>query len=269
MENVLKYHNYKEFLNNYVNSSTAARGLRTELAKAMGCQAAYLTQVLAEKAELTEDHAYRLARHLNLPRVEFEYLILLVRLARARTQDLRVFLEGERQAILTQTNEVGSRLDSSQPKDIAFIEKYFSNWIASTIHLATSSEKYQTVEALCARLSLPKKVVLETLDFLEDYKMVQRQGSRWSFAGGPLHLDRTTQTSRSFQVHRRLQTIKALQQDDGSENLHFSSVFTLDKETFDELRAAFLDIIEKAHKKIHAGGTDELYAMTIDMFEVV
>ncbi|MNL74440.1 hypothetical protein D3C87_2000780 [compost metagenome] len=84
-----------------------------------------------------------------------------------------------------------------------------------------------------------------------------------------MHLDRKNEISRSFQAHRRLQAIRAIQQDDGAENLHFSSVFTLDKKTFEELKKAFLDGIQEAHKKIHAGGTEELYALTLDLFEMV
>lgn len=269
MKKVFDYDNYKDFLDNYVNSASSLRGLRTELAKAMGCQAAYLTQVLTGKAELTEDHAYRLARHLELPKLEFNYLILLVRLARARTNDLRLFLEAERLGMVAEHKEVHSRLESDDVSNEVFTRKYFSNWFTSAIHIATSSESYQTVEALSARLGLPKKIVLDTLKFLEESNLVQKEGGRWTFRGGPIHLDRKSDLGRAFQVHRRIQAIKAIQQDDGAENLHFSSVFTLDKDTFQELRKVFLDVIEQSHKKIHAGGTEELYALTLDVFEVV
>lgn len=268
MKKVFKFDNYKDFLNNYVNAKTAPRGLRTQLAKAMGCQTAYMTQVLNGKAELMEDHACRLVAHLELPKLEADYLMLLVRYARARTPELRLYLDNERREMIARSEEVHRRLTSAPSDDETFIKTYFGSWICSTIHIATSSENYQTIEALSTRLGLPKKIVSENLKFLATFGKVKKNGDRWVYAGGPLHLDRANPISRGFQAQRRWQVVKSILQGTSSQDLHLSSVFTLDKKTFEELRAEFLDALERAHKKIQAGGTQELYAISVDLFEV-
>jgi uncharacterized protein (TIGR02147 family) len=271
MKNVFAYDNYKNLLNNFVNAESSQRGLRTELAKAMGCQAAYLTQVLNSNAELTEDHAFKLTTHLRLSKLEADYFMILVRMSRAGTPDLRDFLEKERQDLLKKNDQIQSRVDSNQVSDAeAFTQRYFSSWIPSSVHIATSGKNFQTVKSLAARFGLPEELVLETLKFLEKHKLVQRTtAQQWVYVGGPLHLPNENTVASNYQINRRLQVIKSLQQDFDSKSIHFSSVFTLDKESYEEIRKLLLASIEKSHKTIHAGGTDEVYGMCVDLFKVI
>jgi uncharacterized protein (TIGR02147 family) len=270
MDSVFKYDNYKLFLNNYVTHKDAPRGLRSAWAKAMGCQAAYLSHVLKSNAELTEDHTFKLTQYLQFSKTEAAYLMTLVRMARAGTPELRKYLEKERQEILAETKKTLSRLDSKVAGAEEFTKKYFSSWVPSTVHIATSEKKFQTIEALALRLGLSEALVLETMQFLEEHKLVKKEGTKnWVFAGSPLYLPKETSENNAFQLHRRLQVMKSIQQDAGTENIHFSSVFTLDKASYEKVRQLLLESIEKSHKTIHAGGTEEIYGMCIDLYEIV
>jgi hypothetical protein len=78
-----------EFLNNLLDIRRHVRALRTRLAEAAGCQASYLSQVLAGTATFSVEQLRGIARYLELQPVAWEYLRELGILARAGTVDVR------------------------------------------------------------------------------------------------------------------------------------------------------------------------------------
>lgn len=261
--------NYQDYLQILINQLHSERGFQTKLAKAMSVQAAYLSQVLKGKADLNEDQAIALCHFIDFTDLETEYFLLLVRLSRAGTSELRVFLEDKMKKIQGEYQEIYSRVPSKQSHLSAEdTQRYFATWIPSTLHTATSSNQYQTVEKLAERLDLDTQVVKQTLKFLSDVGLVTHNENRYEFSGKSLHFTKQISMNQTIQISRRLQAIKSIEKDT-ADDLHFSSVFTIDKKTLTTLRELFLEVIESSHKEIHSSGTEELYAMCIDLFEVV
>jgi uncharacterized protein (TIGR02147 family) len=260
---------YKGFLSSLIYGEGSPRGLQVKYAKAMGCQAAYLSQVLKGKAELSEDHAVRLAGYLGLAPIAFEYFLLLVRLARASTPELKAYLETLRQRLIQDNEETQSRIKSERPEiPEAALQKYFSSWIPSTIHMATSSDAFQTIQALALRLRLSPAKVTQTLLLLEELGAVTQNGKIWKYSGGPIHFARKMPVNVQHQVSRRNQAIRSIE-DENPEDVHFSSIFTISRATFKGLKAELLDYIERSHQEIHRSESEELYEMCLDLFCVV
>src|SRR5437868_6404098 len=141
MKTLFDYDNYSNYLRDYVYGEQTYRGIQAELAKSMGCQAAYFSQVLKGTAELTEDHALKLVQYLGYSELEAEYFILLVRLGRASTPDLASYLEKRRQKLVQQSEDLKNKVESKSLSDVeSILSRYFTNWLPSTIHIATSSE---------------------------------------------------------------------------------------------------------------------------------
>jgi uncharacterized protein (TIGR02147 family) len=271
MMNLYDFSNYKDFLKNLVSGEDGYRGLRSELAKAMRCQAAYLTQVINAKADLTEEHGLRLSKHLSFSKLESQYLLLLIRHARASSPELKGYLEVEREEVRLRAQDLRHRVDS-QPiaENEKFIIRYFSNWASSAIHVATSSTSYQTVDSLARRLHLANETVTKELQWLEEHGLVRKEsGARWSFSGESIHLPKDSSLDSIHHLTRRIQAIQSIQQRRYTDDLHFSSLFTLDHKSFQQLRQLLAGTIEKSQRRIHAGGTDELYEICIDLFQLV
>ena len=263
------FDNYHEFLRNLVYGPQAQHGIQAKMAKAMGCQAAYLSQVLKEKAQLTDDHALNLASYLELDEIETEYLLLLVRHGRAATPQLKSHLERQRKKLQTTANEIKNRADArtvvSREMEVA---KYFTTWVAPTIHVATSSPSLQTVEALAHRFGLSQSKVQEVLDFLQQEGLINEENGRWLFSGNSLHLPRESPLHIAHQLTHRHQAIRSIEILN-SEDLHFSSICTMDVQDFRLLKKQMLDWIQKAQKKIHASGSEEVYGICVDLFSVI
>lgn len=265
----LKYDNYKKYLEDIIKNYPGGRGYQSMLAKAMNCQAAYLSQVLRGKVELTEDHAIKLVLFLKLNSLEADYFILLLRLSRAATRELSLYLEHKRLEMVAHQDDMENKVRAKTARDSeTFLSKYHSSWIPSTIHIATSSESLQTIESLSNRFHLPKTLVEETLLFLEKYNLVKRQNALWVFSGESIHLPKTYTLNESYQVSLRTKVIESIQQKN-KKNLHFSSTFTMSKKSYKEILEICNKAVEDSHKVIHESGTEEVYCMCVDLFEVI
>ncbi len=268
-KSVFEMKDYREFLTEHLQAGQPKRGIQAEFARAMGCQASYLIQVLKGQAELTEDQTLRLAKHLDLKNLETEYLLTLLRQTRAASRELVGFLEQRRLALLEESQEFKNRIGAKSPATTKkFLGQYFSDPWPSTLHIATSSKSYQTVAALAERFGLSEKKVLGIMEFLEVNRLVRKENGNFVFEGESVHLPRNSPIHESHQVGRRLQALTALHKGD-PENLHFSSVFTLDKKSHRELKKLFVQMAEKSHDVIHHGGTDEVYSICLDLFRVL
>lgn len=275
--NPLKFENYKEYLIKLVKVRKE-RGLQSQMAKAMGCQAAYLSQALKGKVDLTEDHAVRLAAFLKLNPLESEYFILLVRLGRATTPELRKYLEERRVELLEKEDELQNKVRAKGARDTEeFSAKYFSSFMPLLIHISTSSKHFQSVETLAERFNLSPVQIEATLKFLEEYHLVTKVFERgpkgpvekWKFSGESIHLPKNSSMNVPYQVSLRTLALKSIQEKKYKENLHFSSVFTMDKKSFKDILEILNRAIEESHKVIHQSGTEEVYSMAIDYFKVV
>lgn len=269
MEPIYQYHDANHFLNELVYGSHAKRGLQTQLAKAMGCQAAYLSQVLKEKAELTDDQALRLTKYLGFSPLESEYFLTLIRLRRAASVELKKYLTKQLAGIAQTADEMRHRADATTVNlQEKILSTYFSSWIPATLHVATSSPNFQTVSALAHRFGLSEKKVEDVLQFLATAGFVERRDHKWCFSGGSIHLPKESVFHITQQVAHRHQVIRSIECRSG-DDLHFSSVFTIDQEDFQKLKAQMRDWVQKTQKKIHASGTEEVYMFCLDMFCVV
>ena len=269
MNSSFAFTDYKSYLRDLTQGPSAKRGRQAELAKAMGCQAAYLSQVLRGKSDLTEEHGIRLVRHLGLDDRESEYFFTLLRKDRASTPELVEYLEEKRKKLLREASDLKNRVDAEPIEfDAETLAAYFASWVPSTIHVATSSKRYQDVGALAARLGLPETTILETLKFLERLNLVRRERDRWIHSGPSIHLPKESPFNHAQQFAHRQQVLRSLAVKD-KESLHFTSTFTLDEKDFATLRKALVVTIHSLQKNIHASGTEEIYGLSADLFRVV
>lgn len=266
---VTNFINYRDFLTKLIYGNQAKRGLQAQLSKAMGCQASYLSQVLKNKAELTEDHVVRLAKHLSFSKIEVEYILVLVRISRASTNLLKEYLEETRQQLSEQAKELKNKLSSRTiVKDQELFAPYFHSWIPSTIHIATSSPNFQTITTLTKRFGLTEEKVKEILTYLQQLGLVKKSLDKYVFNGDSMHLPRESVLDTSHQMLRRHQVARSLQIK-SPENLHFSSLFTIDMKDFEKIRNQFLNSIKDYQKTINDSGTDDVCCLCIDLFRVV
>lgn len=90
--NVFDFKDYREFLSTFISQQPKGGwGWRMKVARWIGTQSQFVSQVLSGKNDFSLEHAAQLADALDFTPQEKEYFILLVSYARAGTQSLKDF----------------------------------------------------------------------------------------------------------------------------------------------------------------------------------
>lgn len=268
MEKLFKCDNYVEFLKIVVAEKKSLGHTQSELARMIGCQAAYFSQVLNGKVDLVEENLIRLAEHLPLSEIETEYLLNLLRQAKAGTQELKSHLERQNNRLRSLADELEPRLssESSSLKE-EMITYYSSSWVPSVIHVATSCENFQNVKSISERFGFEKEFTQEHLQKLAKFELVKFEDDKWKYNGSSLHFPKNSDFEKQMQISRKLLSTKNVYFRRDSD-LHYSVIFSSDLKTIQGLRSRFLDFIEDAHRTIEPSPSEEVYSISIDLFKV-
>jgi uncharacterized protein (TIGR02147 family) len=267
MDSLFSYTDYREYLIDIVQERKLKGKTNAELAKVMGCQAAYLSQVLVGKVEFTEDHIVRLCEHLAFNDVETEYLLLLLRLGKAGSPDLRKYLIRQRERLKVAAEDLEERLPSEKINAVEEPSLYYaSSFLPSIVHLATSCKSLRSKQAIAARFSLEPKVVQEHLDLLEKYKMIEFKNGEWIYSGGSRHFPKRSPLDKQMQFARRLLAMNKMSQSSNEQDVHYSAIFSADEKTLALLRKHFHKSIEYVHKTVDPVEGEDVFGICLDVF---
>jgi uncharacterized protein (TIGR02147 family) len=263
---IFEFNSYKKFLTAHIAASSR-RGLISELAKAAGCTHSYLSQVLHGNLELTPDQAWALTEHLSLSNDEADYFLLLVLSERAASPRLKKKLESKLESLkakqlLTQkavSNSIDYQLKPSQR------DRYYSSWITGAIHTLTSSIDYQTIEEISKRLSISPLEVENIISWLVENGLVKRIGNRFQHTGENIHLPTNSIHNQINHLNWRLRGVQGASK---SNDIHYTSIFTISKADVDKLRAELIHFIETQRQSIHTSGSEEGYVFCCDLFRI-
>lgn len=265
---VFDFLEYRKFLQSLSLHWRQSGGRQTEFAKAMRCQPAYFSQVLKEKAHLTEDQALLLAEFLALATDETEYFLNLIRLDKAATPALKIYLENIRMTLQERFRELDGRLESKiERKDPDLIPYYSSDWLPAAIHIATSCKDLQTVEAIAKRFLVPENQVILHLEKLQRFGLVTNRKDRWLYSNGSVHFPKNSLFDALFQSNRRLLALGALKKRT-HRDVHYSVIYAADGATQLKLKKQVIDFIERLHKEVEPSPAQDVYAMVLDLFQV-
>jgi hypothetical protein len=233
----------------------------------MGCQAAYLSQVLAGKVEFTEEHILRLCEYLHLGEIETEYFLVLLRLGKAGSPELRSYLTRQRERLQKTSEDVEERLSSRKMNAVDEQSLYYaSSFLPSVIHLATSCEKLRTKQEIAARFNLNPNLVQEHLDRLEKFKLIEFKDGKWNYSGGSRHFPKRSPLDKQMQFARRLLAMNKISQASTDSDVHYSAVFSADEKTLGLLRRHFHESIEYLHKTVEPVEGEDVFAVCLDVF---
>jgi uncharacterized protein (TIGR02147 family) len=265
MPSVFASEHYKDFLRDVVKAGP--KGVITKLAEAAGCQRSYMSEALRGEIHLTPDHAYGISQFLNLTRKESDYFLNLLHHARAASKTYRDSLA----AILETERRDHRRLTKRLKQTEAVVERqegrYYASWHYAAIHVATAIDGLNTVKSLAARFALADSLVASILQHLteEGYvKTVQKQ-YLYNEAAPSRHLSDQSVFSRINHANWRTLALSRPYRPDSE--VHYSSVFAINRRDLQRLRQQLVDFIETQRQAIAQSGSEEVACFTCDLFE--
>jgi uncharacterized protein (TIGR02147 family) len=263
---VFDYRNYKNYLNErIINAPSKGRGLKRKMATFLGCQTAFISQVLNQHVNFSLEQAIRLNEFWSHNQEESRFFLLLVQYERAGTLELQQFFEEEMKLILKKRENLKERLDIKDSLDDKNQLIYYSVWYYAAVHICLSIPDYQTPRRIAQYLGLPLKQIQEALEFLVETGLARQKGSRYEIGLTRIHLDKTSFLIRRHHTNWRNQAISSIDRNEHGD-LHYSNVLSISREDIPRVKEIFVKAVEEAREIIKVSPEEEVQVLTLDFF---
>lgn len=266
---IFEFKDYKAYIK-YVESGRPkkGRGFRADLARAAGCQTAYVSQVLNGSANFSLEQAKAVSRLLLHSQDEARFFILIVEYGRAGTPELRAhFLELIDEQITKQLN----LKDRFKVKDVLSLEAqtaYYSEWAYAAIHIAITISKLNTAAALAEFFQLPVLKVQKILKFLVSTRLISEpRPNHYEVGTARIHLPHESPLISKHHANWRLQAMNSFERET-ERDLHYTSVISVSREDVMRLKTRFVKEIDAYTGIVKESKEETMYCLALDFFSL-
>lgn len=266
MPSVFEYEDYKAFLKEAIRRRQQ-RGSRTALARAMGCQSAYVTHVLGGQAELSLEQGERASFFLGLTESETGFFLLLVQIRRAGSAPLKELLLKQKERLKAKQSGLGDRIRISGSLRTPDRALYYSDWKYAAVHVAVTIPSLRTEDALARHLGLSKSAVRETLLFLKAKGLVTDRQGHLIPGKTVLHLPADSPWISAHHRNWRLKSLESLCRQSPGE-LHYSGVVSCSDDDRLKIQEALTKTLREILEQVQTSPEEKLVGLGIDWFQV-
>lgn len=266
---VFDFNEYKAYLEAFVGPKGRRTGRRAGMARHLGCQTAYISQVLSAGAHLSLEQAMAFNEFAGHDSDSGHYFLLLVQKDRAGTPPLKDYFKLQLQELVQQRQEIKSRLAKSKQISAQDQNQYYSSWIFAAIHVALTIPELRQPQALAERFRLPLATVNQALEFLVGCGLAKRTTQGFTVGAVHLHLPRESKNILKHHTNWRLAALKSLDHwDRQQQDLHYAVAVSLSKEDVNILKEKILKLIDESIQVIKPSKEEVLWCQVIDFFQV-
>jgi len=268
IKTIFHYADYKDYLVALVGPQHQRRGLKSKLAKAIGSQATFISQVIHGKANLSLEQADRINEFLGHTKAQAEYFFALVQKERAGTQSLRKHFETAIDELRAQQLNLTDRLGLKSKLTAESQARYYSSWHYAAIHIALTIEQLQSPTKISDFFKVPIGKVNSVLNFLVSIGLALRT-EEGSYRCGQQTIRLGSDSSNILRHHAnwRQLAIESLDREDPSD-LHYSGVASLSKKDVQIIKEKILKNLEENLEVVRDSKEEELFCYSIDFFNL-
>lgn len=237
------------------------------MARAVGCQTAYISQVILGQAHLSAEQAEKLAQFLKFSEEETGYFLLLVQKDRAGTESLHRHCLKQIKKTQDYRAQLKNRVDAKTELNAEAQATYFSSWLYSAIHVLTTIPEFQKRSKIADHLKLPLPVIDDALKFLSAVQLVKDEGGALKPGIARMHLPHDSPLVSKHHINWRMQAVRDLELH-SDESLHYSSCVSLSRKDAVVIREQLLKTIESIKRQIKTSPEEVLFSFCLDLFEI-
>jgi uncharacterized protein (TIGR02147 family) len=269
-QNIYQFDGYKTFLVACEQESQRFhRGFRAKLAQAIGCNNAFVSQVLNKGAHFSLEQGIHIARHLALKEDEQNFFLLLIEYERAGIQELREHFQKQLSSMREKFLNIKDRVHHQSVLSAEAQATYYSHWYYAAIHMIVTIGAYRSVASIARALSLKSNLVEDVISFLLSYNLLIEKGGE--FLPGPsyLHLDRGSPNISKHHSNWRIAAISSLQSANKGD-VHYSTVSTLSEKDVESLRDRLVQVVQDYVQTVQKSSHEEsIYGFNLDFFNLI
>ncbi len=261
---IYDFDNYNLFLRAWIQAlPRKGRGWPRKLALHLKVHPTLISQVLQAKKDLTPEQAQKTGELMELASDEVDYLIVLVELARAGTQDLRDYKKRQLQNLKKKFSDLRGKIQNSKELDEFTQRKYYSRWEYGAIRLLSHSEKYRSLEAVSKRLGLSYSLTEDLVHFLIQNGLLEKDEQGFLKATGISTFVGKESPHRVSHLRNWLQQAIRQQEMKGSLDISLTAPVMISLEDAEILKNRILDFIQAFTKTAEKSPSEELFCLNL------
>lgn len=265
---IFECRDYKQYLLAKVGGPHQKKGVKSAMARALGCQPTYITHVLKGHANLSLEQAELLNGFFAHTKEEGQFFLLMILRDRAGTHTLKANFQEQIDQLLSNrmnlTKRLGQRNILSEEQRAVF----YSAWYFLAAQIGLTIPEWQTPEVLAKKLSLAPARLAEVLQFLWEVGLVKKEGAQFVPTETQIRLGKDSHHIMKHHTNWRVKAIESLEFED-SLDLHYSSVVSLSASDVLRLKNLLLDQLKDNLKIIGSSKEECLYGFNIDFYNLM
>ncbi len=243
------------------------RGVLSEVARKIRCQPSYLSQVIAEKAHLSLEHAISICEHFSFSKDEQRYFLLLVQKGRAGNQPLAEFFESELKEIRQKREQINNRILVQDGLKLEDQVQYYSSWLYTAAHILSALPNYNSRQKIQDLLRIQSEELDQILSFLISRGLIEETGSNLKIGSKRIHLPSQSHQIPRHHANWRLRAIEACNRNRPAD-LHYSGLIGISKKDGPIAKELYLKFISELEKLLKQSEPEEPFVVALDFFHL-
>lgn len=264
---IYDFKSHQKYLHFRLNAGSASRGEKTRLAKHLGVQASFVSQILNEKLCLSLEQAELTNAFLNHSLEESDFFILLTNRDRAGSRALRLRFDQQISSIRARRQEVVERIGKKTELSPQAQSIYYSSWLYPAVHVAATVSSLRPLDKLANYLNIEREKLLEIVEFLQKSGLVLLNAGQIQPTQNWVRLDRSSPFVSQMHRNWRDVSIRHLEKAT-AQDLHFSGIYSTDAKTAQAFKDLLLDQLKIGLKDIEKSKEEDLYVLGLDFFQL-
>lgn len=268
-KNIFDFTDYKRFLIHLeATGASLQKGFRSRIAENMGCQNAFVSQVLNGSAHLSLEQGLKLAPFLKLDSQEQQYFFWMIEHARAGTTELKSYFLNLMKDLREDHLRLQNRVSAKASLSVEDQNTYYSQWYFSAIHILCTVPHFNSLEKLSASLRLSPSVVRDAVFFLVKIGLLKESHGKLSPGDAQIHLDRASHNISKHHTNWRIKAIDSLGEQKRTDT-HYSTVSSLSESDVELIRTRIAAFIEAYVETVKPSKEETLYCFNLDFFKLI
>jgi hypothetical protein len=254
---------YREIITFLINDEP---GVKQELSRHMRCQPAYLSRVMAGKADLSQDQILLLADFFKLDKEQTEYIVYVLLENRSGNSKSKEFFREKAEQNARKNLQLKKQLNADTKLASEFEATYYSSWIYSALHISLLNPKLD-LKSFAEQCGLKWSDVILALNNLERMGLAKKDHNKWSVLHTSTHLGPDSPWLSRHHINWRMKICEKMSRED-LEGLHYTSIASCSHQDRARVNQVLVDALQKCREIIKNSSDEVSFYYGCDLFDL-
>jgi predicted transcriptional regulator len=268
MRLIFQANTVSDFLKSYLESlPNRGRGEMRRIAESTGIHTTTMSQILKGERSFSLEQGVQVGEYLGFDELELKYLLCLIQIERAGTDQLRRILQAELKSLKEKSSELVFSIRKDKILNESEKAQFYSNWFYSGIAVFCSLETPHSIESLMASTGLSKQRVKQVVSFLLQSGICIERDGILEPGSRSTHLE---STSPWISRHHANWRIKAMEKHPSlsESELAYSSPMSLSAKDAKKIREVLMQTVKDVVKIRDPSPCEEAWCLNMDWFRI-